>query len=156
MLYGFHGTKCSAGPVSKLYEFEHMVRRMHDARKSCAHVQNGRPPALSADALMAALPTSCGKLASLTNPSWRLADIHSKAMRLLIIIAVLEIIAIIVVVSLCIAARRGDVRTERMLSSDEIEARRQVTDGPRRISVIIFSRNAATRWFSRLFHDSRS
>lgn len=76
-------------------------------------------------------------------------------MRLLIIIAVLEIIAIIVVASLCIAARRGDVRTERMLSSDEIEARRQVTDRPRRISVITFARNAAIRWFSRLFHGSR-
>lgn len=83
-------------------------------------------------------------------------DIHSKAMHLLVIIAVLEVIAIIVVASLCIAVRRADVRTERMLSPDEIEARRQVTHGPRRIPVITFARTTATRWFSRLFHDNRS
>ncbi len=105
---------------------------------------------------MAALPAGCGTLASLASSSSRFIDILSKAMHLLIIIAVLEIIAIIVVAALCMVARGADVRTERMLSHDEIEARRRIADAPRRTSLTAFARNAAARWFSRLFRDSRS
>ncbi len=53
-------------------------------------------------------------------------------MRYMIVIAVLEIAAIVVVMALCIAARRADTRTERMLTREEIEARRRPADAQRR------------------------
>jgi hypothetical protein len=76
-------------------------------------------------------------------------------MHLLIIIALLEIVAIVVVVALCMTARRADERTERMLSPDEIEARRRIAGDPRRTSRAVSARQAAGRWFSRLFRDGR-
>lgn len=51
-------------------------------------------------------------------------------MHFLIILAVLQILAIIVVVALCVAARRADERTERMLTRDEIAERRQTSGVP--------------------------
>ncbi|RQR45284.1 hypothetical protein DIE19_35675 [Burkholderia sp. Bp9126] len=75
-------------------------------------------------------------------------------MHLLIAFAVLETIAILVVVALCMAARRADVRAERMLSPDEIEARQRIADIPPRTPLAAFARSVATRWFSRLFRDS--
>jgi hypothetical protein len=75
----------------------------------------------------------------------------SKAMYVLIVISALEILAIFVVVALCVAARRADSRTECMLSPDELEAHRRITDAPRRTALHVFARNAAARWLSRLF-----
>ncbi|KVU38851.1 hypothetical protein WK68_14805 [Burkholderia ubonensis] len=74
-------------------------------------------------------------------------------MHVLIIIAVLEIISIVVVVALCMAARRADARTERMLSPDEIDAHRRIADAPQRRPLTAFARSVATRWFGRLFRD---
>ncbi|MBU9645508.1 hypothetical protein [Burkholderia gladioli] len=71
-------------------------------------------------------------------------------MRYMIVIAVLEIVAIVVVMALCIAARRADTRTERMLTREEIEARRRVADAQRRRPA-----SPATRWLRRLFDDGR-
>ncbi|MBJ9679362.1 hypothetical protein [Burkholderia gladioli] len=71
-------------------------------------------------------------------------------MRYMIVIAVLEIAAIVVVMALCIAARRADTRTERMLTREEIEARRRPADAQRRRPA-----SAAARWLRRLFDDGR-
>ncbi|WLE63216.1 hypothetical protein GIY62_23110 [Burkholderia plantarii] len=71
-------------------------------------------------------------------------------MRLLIVIAVLEIVALVFVVALCVAARRGDARTERMLSRAEIEARRCIASAPRRQPAGA-ARLAARRWWGRWF-----
>jgi hypothetical protein len=43
-------------------------------------------------------------------------------MHLLIVFVALEILAMILVVALCMAARRGDKKTERALSCDETTA----------------------------------
>lgn len=71
------------------------------------------------------------------------------AMHLLIIFSVLEVVAILVVVSLCVMARRADDRTERALTSEEIRARRQTADDrtrPNRLPT--FGGNAVGRWWS--------
>jgi hypothetical protein len=75
-------------------------------------------------------------------------------MYLLIILAVLQILAIVVVVALCVAARRADERTERMLTRDEIAARRQ-TSGipgvPYSAPLKTPTWLAAGRWLARVF-----
>lgn len=77
----------------------------------------------------------------------------STAMHLsiVIVITVLEIGAILFVVALCVAARRADARTERMLSRDEREARQRVADAPRRRPLTA----TAGRWLRWLFGASR-
>jgi len=74
-------------------------------------------------------------------------------MRLLIVIVitVLEVGAILFVVALCVAARRADARTERMLTRDEVEARQRVAEEPRRRPLTV----TAGRWLRRLFGTSR-
>lgn len=81
-------------------------------------------------------------------------------MYLLIILAVLQVLAIIVVVALCVAARRADERTERMLTRDEIAARQQTSGlpGGRGVSGVPYSAPlktptwlAAGRWLARIF-----
>lgn len=70
-------------------------------------------------------------------------------MHLLIIFSVLEVLAILVVVSLCVMARRADVRTERALTPEEISARRQTTDerrSPRQLPT--FGENVIGRWWN--------
>jgi hypothetical protein len=70
-------------------------------------------------------------------------------MHLLIIFSVLEVLAILVVVSLCVMAKRADVRTERALTSEEIRARRETADERRRPShVPVFSDNPIGRWWN--------
>lgn len=76
-------------------------------------------------------------------------------MYLLIIFAALEIIAIVVVVGLCVTARRADERTERTLNAEEIAARRQTSDAPRRVPVSAGARHTAERWLNRLFRAGR-
>ncbi len=51
-------------------------------------------------------------------------------MRLLLVFLVSEIVAVLLVVAMCMAARRGDRKTERSLSADETEARQIVSDKP--------------------------
>jgi hypothetical protein len=71
------------------------------------------------------------------------------AMHLLIIFSVLEVIAILVVVSLCVMARRADERIERALTPEEIRARRQPAD--RRLrpnSVTTFGEQPVGRWWN--------
>jgi hypothetical protein len=71
------------------------------------------------------------------------------AMHLLIIFSVLEVLAILVVVSLCVMARRADDRTERALTSEEIRARRETADERRRPShAFAFSDNPIGRWLN--------
>jgi hypothetical protein len=70
---------------------------------------------------------------------------------IVIVITVLEIGAILLVVALCVAARRADARTERMLTRDEVEARRRVADEPRRRPLTA----KAGRWLRWLFGASR-
>jgi hypothetical protein len=83
-------------------------------------------------------------------------------MHFLIILAVLQILAIIVVVALCVAARRADERTERMLTRDEIAERRQTSGVPglpyrTPLSTPLNSQSktptwlAAGRWLARVF-----
>jgi uncharacterized membrane protein len=54
-------------------------------------------------------------------------------MRTLIIVAVLEVVAVIFAVSLCVSARRADERTERALLRDEVEIKRQTASQRRRL-----------------------
>ncbi|MGA7776372.1 MAG: hypothetical protein WCA85_01450 [Paraburkholderia sp.] len=76
-------------------------------------------------------------------------------MHLLIIFSVLEIVAILVVVSLCVMARRSDNRTERALTPEEIRARRQTADDrPKPRSVTTFGEHALARWFSSVLRPS--
>jgi hypothetical protein len=70
------------------------------------------------------------------------------AMHLLIIFSVLEVVAILVVVSLCVMARRSDDRTERALTSEEIRARRQTADDRTRPHAPAFGDHAIGRWWS--------
>jgi len=72
-------------------------------------------------------------------------------MHFLIILAVLQILAIIVVVALCVAARRADERTERMLTRDEIAARRQTSGVPYSTPLKTPTWLAAGRWLARIF-----
>lgn len=67
-------------------------------------------------------------------------------MHLFIIFAVLEVVAIALVASLCVAARRGDQRTERTLTRDEIEERRRVADDGRHVQFSTFSKGSMSRW----------
>ncbi|WP_147329549.1 hypothetical protein [Paraburkholderia sp. DHOC27] len=70
-------------------------------------------------------------------------------MHLLIIFSVLEVIAILVVVSLCVMARRADERTERALTSEEIQARRQIAEERRRLNgAPAFGLQALGRWWN--------
>jgi hypothetical protein len=76
-------------------------------------------------------------------------------MHLLIIFSVLEIVAILVVVSLCMMARRSDERTERALTPEEIRARRQPADGRRRPhNVTGFGEHPVGRWWSAVLRTS--
>jgi uncharacterized membrane protein len=70
------------------------------------------------------------------------------AMHLFIIFAVLEVVAIVLVASLCIMARRSDERTERTLTRDEIEVRRQVAEKGRRAQLDPFSKGTMGRWLA--------
>ncbi|MGF6755969.1 hypothetical protein [Paraburkholderia sp. GAS334] len=76
-------------------------------------------------------------------------------MYLLITFAILEVIAVVVVASLCIAARRADERTERALTPDEISARRDAADVPRLATLASARGRAIGRWFNALVRDSR-
>ncbi|WP_341313078.1 hypothetical protein WN982_16960 [Paraburkholderia sp. IMGN_8] len=69
-------------------------------------------------------------------------------MHLLIIFAVLEIVAVIFVASLCVTARRADERTERALSRDEVKARRQVTEATRHAQFAPFRKRMTWRWLA--------
>jgi hypothetical protein len=79
----------------------------------------------------------------------------SKAMNLLITYAVLELVAIVIVVSLCVAARRADRKTDRMLSLEEVAERHETAD------VRVFPntpvaavKEGAGRWLASLFSSS--
>lgn len=76
------------------------------------------------------------------------ARLFVDAMRLLTILAILEIVAVIFAVSLCVAARRTDERTERALSHDEVEARRQVADVRRHVRRAPFRKRMTWRWLA--------
>ena len=69
-------------------------------------------------------------------------------MRLLLILAALEIVAVIFAVSVCVSARRTDERTERALSRDEVEARRQVAGPMRRLHLAPFRTRMTRRWLA--------
>jgi hypothetical protein len=76
-------------------------------------------------------------------------------MHLLIIFSVLEIVAILVVVALCVVARRSDDRTERALTPEEIRARRQTDDDRRRPhNVTAFGGRPVGRWWSAMLRPS--
>ena len=87
------------------------------------------------------------------------ARLFVDAMHLLIILAVLEMIAVIFAVSLCVAARRTDERTERSLSPDEVEARRQVGGASRHPHLAPFRMRTTWRWLTSVLrtgnHDKR-
>jgi uncharacterized membrane protein len=69
-------------------------------------------------------------------------------MHILIIFAALEIVAIIFVAALCVTARRADERTERALTRDEVEVRRQVADASRPARFAPFRRRMTWRWLA--------
>ncbi|MFM0555975.1 hypothetical protein P0D69_34130 [Paraburkholderia sediminicola] len=69
-------------------------------------------------------------------------------MRLLIIVAVLEIVAVIFAVSLCVSARRADERTERALSRDEVETKRQSVSRRRHLHPAPVHKRATWRWLT--------
>jgi hypothetical protein len=76
-------------------------------------------------------------------------------MHLLIIFSVLEIAAILVVVALCVMARRSDERTERALTPEEISARRQIADDRRRPRpVATFGDHPVARWCTAVLRPS--
>lgn len=98
---------------------------------------------------------SCGRLS--TSSGFLHADVRLlvNAMHLLIIFSVLEIVAILVVVSLCMMARRSDERTERALTPEEIRARRQTADVRRRPhNVTTFGEHPVGRWWSAVLRTS--
>lgn len=93
---------------------------------------------------------SCGRLS--TSSGFLHADVRllvNAMHHLLIIFSVLEIVAILVVVSLCVMARRSDERTERALTPEEIRARRQTADALRRPhNIATFGQHPVGRWWS--------
>jgi hypothetical protein len=90
-----------------------------------------------------------GRLSSSSSFCTPPCDFSLNAMHLLIIFSVLEVLAILVVVSLCVMAKRADDRTERALTSEEIRARRETADERRRPShVPVFSDNPIGRWWN--------
>lgn len=98
---------------------------------------------------------SCGRLS--TSSGFLHADVRLlvNAMHLLIIFSVLEIVAILVVVSLCMMARRSDERTERALTPEEIRARRQTADVRHRPhNVTTFGEHPVGRWWSAVLRTS--
>lgn len=76
------------------------------------------------------------------------ARLFVDAMRPLIIIAVLEIVAIIFAVALCVSARRADERTERALSRDEVETKRQPANRRPRLHPAPVHKRASWRWLT--------
>jgi hypothetical protein len=75
-------------------------------------------------------------------------------MHLLLIALVFEAVATMLVVALCIAARRGDEKTQRALSAEEAQARQIVSDGPPRTEYPAPAKHPAARWLVRLFRRS--
>jgi bacteriorhodopsin len=73
-------------------------------------------------------------------------------MNLLITYAVLEVVAIVIVVSLCVAARRADRKTDRMLSAEEVAARHETVDVHAFPNVsAAAAKQSAGRWLTGLF-----
>ncbi|WP_118181100.1 hypothetical protein [Paraburkholderia phosphatilytica] len=78
-------------------------------------------------------------------------------MNLLITYAVLEVVAIVIVVSLCVAARRADRKTDRMLSPEEVAARHEIVDvAPFPNVSAAAAKQTAGRWLSGLFSSTSS